>query len=284
MNKRANQRTKRNEPSTAEGAEPLVPERIARFLGSLPITAEPTEWMQGFCAAVKEFVGDVDIILVELSLSHDDNEPDVWAGTRHINLLRPRETQVLRYEVVEHYLDSQYFLRNAMRSGYNLGEYHPVPQYEYYAFPNANPDLRSGYLGAMGLLRSRQKGPISERTIEFFESLEPFFRFVFSTFSHLNRASKPVANSLFRVMHRAFVAFGLSRRDRDIVLMRLHGFTHSEIANILHCTEYAVARRITHMYRQTGCYSFLELYQRVLREFRMEERPEVGEDGVVTVY
>lgn len=284
MKKQANRRVKPNASSTAKVEEPLIPEGVARFLGSLPITAEPTEWMPAFCAAVKEFVGDVDIILLELSLSHDDHEPDVWASTRHINLLRPRETQVLRYEVVEHYLDPQYFLQNAVRSGYNLSDYHPVPQYEYYAYPNANPELCWGYLGAMGLLRSRQKEPISERTIEFFESLEPFFRFVFSSFCHRNRASKPVANSFFRVMHRAFAAFELSRRDQDIVLMRLHGFTHSEIAKILHCTEYAVARRISHLYRRTGCHSFLELYRQGLEAFQMEATPAVGEDGIVTVY
>lgn len=284
MNKRANQRTKRNEPSTAEGAEPLVPERIARFLGSLPITAEPTEWMQGFCAAVKEFVGDVDTILVELSLTHNLQYSDDEIITRNANLLAREEARYVAMNVDRCGPDPQYLLQKARVMGYDIDSYYPVLQYRYLDPPSSGPTGEREYYGMIGLLRSKKKSPISERTIEFFVQLDPFLRFVFSGFCRKYRAAQPLVSSIARIVSPLVSGGSRSAKDFSVVLLRLYGFNHAQIAGMLHCSEYAVAKRLRHVYRSTGCASVFELYQRGLREFRMEERPEVGEDGVVTVY
>lgn len=264
--------------------EPLIPERIARFLGALPSTFDEFQWIVQFRDALQELLGDVDRIACSIDRSCNPLAPrDLLqfhtTGIEQIRDAGNPDAVQLRVRVPSE-STAQSMLRQLPAIGLHVRQFHPPSVYEYY---HGGTD----YIATILLLRSKDRPPISERTHQALASLHPFLLTMFTSYVARYAYEHPMENLFTHIIDRIIKNFELSTAETAVLALQLYGFTYPRIAEKLHITVNTVAKHVKSIHRKTGCASYLELFGRYVA--RADEAHGNGGDsgavdGIVAVY
>lgn len=254
--------------------EPLIPEHVARFLAELPMRGTPTEFQRDFCLAIKRLAGDIDIIACEMAMAPNLSNPrtrlDGWS--QHVYYLDPK-TKLPIAMTIEQLDDETALQRLISRVPRILPEeivdYHEPPGFEYWHYGD--------YLGAIALVRSARKSPVSQRTVDSLSRLGDFFEYCITSFC--------MRQAIVKVMHDRAVAAvrlinnecKLDYRENEIVIQRFLGYNARRIAVHAGVSEAAIKKRLARIYKRAGVRNFFELLWPYIQQDLAEQNARAAE-------
>jgi DNA-binding CsgD family transcriptional regulator len=236
---------------------PLVPEHIAQFLNSLPMTNDRLKWMEAFRDALQQLLGDVDRVVVSVDTYCDLLYPETYrpaidiaqyssssADDAATALMTTQRTGKGRADVL---------LEDFQRLGYPLDDYHQPLTYNYYYAGQA-------YLGTIFLLRDKNKTPISQRTIDAMQTLEPFLIFALSDVVARHYYAKPLDRVFNDTLAEISRDANLSIQDFRILSSLLMGYSYKQVADLMEVSLDTIRKHIKRIYRKTRTGSLAELF------------------------
>lgn len=239
-------------------SSPLIPDHLLRFLNALPITGDVIEWTRSFREALQGMLGDVDRVIVNI-----DTQCDLSLDARRragfdVTILAdvPRRRGRGKGELwMEKKTPSQLLLDDLQRLGYPLSDYHTPRIYDYYFTGNV-------YLGTILLLRDRIKSPITDRTLQAMQGLEPFVIFALSDLVARYAYARPIDRAFQNALNELAMETKLTRRELQVLTLHLFGRRYEEIARQLYISIDTVKKHVKKIHRKTGARSSTDLFAR----------------------
>lgn len=236
---------------------PLVPDHIAQFLNSLPMTNDRIKWLEAFRDALQMLLGDVDRVVVSVDTYCDLLYPETYRPSIDIaqytsssnddattSLTTAQRTGKGRADAL---------LEDFQRLGYPLADYHSPLAYDYYY-------ARQAYLGTILLLRDKNRPPVSQRTIDAMRTLEPFLTFALSDVVTRHYYAKPLDRVFNDTLAEISRDANLSIQDFRILSSLLMGYSYKQVADLMEVSLDTIRKHIKRIYRKTRTGSLAELF------------------------
>lgn len=240
-----------------DGTLPLVPETIATFLNSLPMTSDRVKWIEVFRDSLHQLLGDVDRVVVSVDtycdmLNPEEYRPDINV-VQHTSSSDQASEAVMTTSQRTEQGQSGFLLEEFERLGYPLADYHPPEIYDYYYGGQA-------YLATIFLLRNRTKPPISQRTLDAMRILQPFLTFTLSDLVARHYYAKPLNRVFNDTLQEISEDAGLSLQDMRILTSLLMGYSYKQVASRMDLSLDTIRKHIKRIYRKTRTGSLAELF------------------------
>ncbi|HVZ38530.1 MAG TPA: LuxR C-terminal-related transcriptional regulator [Candidatus Kapabacteria bacterium] len=248
---------------------PLLPDHVVEFLNALPMTGNTVDWINGFRDALRKLLGDVDRVAVKINENCYLNDPG-----RHqplaVSMLRTGSNKVAETAVMAMAIGgtapSHAFIEEIRSIGHNLDEYHPPLCYDYHYDGTA-------YLGSILLFRERVKAPISERSAEAMQALEPFIIFALSDVVTRHHYEKPIDRVFSEILMQVARESNLSTQDIRILTLMLMGLSYKQVADRMELSIDTIRKHTKRIYRKTRTGSLPELFAKYFT-------PRIGIEGL----
>jgi DNA-binding CsgD family transcriptional regulator len=227
-----------------------LPGALLDFLNALPSSSDLLEWTGQMRDALRTLVPDVDDIGIAIN-GHfiDESTPLAGSGIWLIETSTPILEKRVFVDGTSHARRISDWMRN---SGIALERFHPPLILEYNEAPVQ--------LGAMVLLRERDKPPISAGSLEILGALESFFAHLFVEYLVRFRAAHPGAPALYNAMSTLAEECGLTQQERRVLNLRLFGLSYKDIADRLSISITTVSQHLAAAHRKAGVHSQTELF------------------------
>lgn len=244
-------------PSLHRDAAPARPDAaLLRFLNAMPTTDDPDLWLAQFHASLKALLHGVDFLV--LNVAQTAAVRGVDSGTAMLS--RQHESNGVggkRSALVDTFRTTQtpgeITVAQALKRGISATHYQKPHVVDYYI-------VGDRYVGTIVLWRERSAGsPIPATTIELLDALHGFIAFAFSDCLKRRQASDPTLSYFHDAIERTAERINLRQRELEVFVLKLVGLSQREIAERLHITECAVAKRAARLYRKAGTHNLLEL-------------------------
>lgn len=246
-----------------------IPERLLRFLNSMPTTCDPMEWVIQLKEALLELLSDVDKVAVYVNsnstiLNSPMTLPFNFIGNRNNMIMHVgQRTQMnetgnsiaIEVDVVYHsegILEN--YLQQMRRSGLPFDDYQQPIAFEYGLHP------QNYHLGVIFLFRRQGLSPISAQTLEIMNNLHSFFLFTLSDFATRYRYSRPADAVFVRLITILCEELKFTAREKEVLTYRLLGLQIDDVAQRMYLTPYAIKCHIKSIHRKAGVGSFHELF------------------------
>ncbi|MDB5034735.1 MAG: Response regulator [Chlorobi bacterium] len=233
----------------------IIPDRLLRFLNTLPVVVNPMEWVSSFREELRLMLGDVDRVAVNVNFNCDLRNPLEYTPTvvitNHSSV--DFEDTVSVNARMENSSRSDLLLDELSKQGFPFDQYHSPHSFDYYLEGIA-------YLGTIILFREIRRSPISEATIELMKGLEPFLSFVLSDLVARRQYADPNVGTFSTALQSLIVEFGLSGQEQKVVILQLFGHSYKEMAEILNISMDGVKHHLKMIHRKTGTRSYTELF------------------------
>ncbi|MEO5931471.1 MAG: helix-turn-helix transcriptional regulator [Candidatus Kapaibacterium sp.] len=228
-----------------------------RFLNSLPTGGEIISWLESFRASLGAFLGDADLVMVDVNYLCDLDDPAGYrplrAFTQHISAGGDEDVAVE--------LDSAdgthgaRLLAQARSNGFPTGEYHGPAIFEYFFGGCA-------YLGTIILWRNRDAAAISPESLATMRELEPFIIFLLSDIVARHGYRRPVDRAFHQALEGIAEQIGLTGREEEVLALHLFGYPYQRIAGQLHLGIDSVRKYVKSIHRKAGVSTYTELFAR----------------------
>jgi DNA-binding CsgD family transcriptional regulator len=238
----------------------LIPPNIEKFLNALPLIDKPATWITIFRDALRELLGDVDRIMINVNVHCDIHDPDSDGNAdffviQHVREEKPGKRSSHVTTQPNPQTPGKMLIEDARRGGFPAQEYQPPHCFDYYL-------QKEAYLGTIVLWRSRSEPPISGRTLDAMESLRPFLIFLLSDCIGRQNREKNSANTFNDIVTRLGQEAGLTPRQLEVLLHYILGEEISEISKSLYRSTEAIRKHIKAIHQKMGVRSHKELMAR----------------------
>ncbi|MBS1911569.1 MAG: hypothetical protein JST22_06260 [Bacteroidetes bacterium] len=228
-------------------------EAILRFLNLLPMSGDVIAWRRGFRGALRSFLRDVDLVMVdvnyycELGASYQPQAPAAWpsgslqgAGPAAANGDAGPDDPAGRM---------------LQSSNLRLMNYHPPHIFTYVLGDNS-------YLGTIVLLRRRLHEDTSAATLKTMEDLRSFMTFLLSDVVARHNLARPIDRAFDNALEQIARELGLNEQDREVLAVHLCGYPVQTIATQMHIAAGTVRKVIDSIHSRAGVDSFAELFSK----------------------
>lgn len=123
-------------------------------------------------------------------------------------------------------------------------------------------DVPVGDEEPLGRLRLITKGDTIDSVLAFVEELRPFLTFLFSDAVARFGALRGLPDRYVTELPEGPLVQSLSPRERDVLMLRLYGYTYAESADRLAVSEETIRKCVKNIYRKTNTESMGELFVR----------------------
>lgn len=247
----------RNPQKSQSRSSTGLPAHVIRFLNALPTTGDTPQWCMGFRDALRDILGDVDRISINVNLECDLVNPGETAITtfvsQHITPDKGQDTSiqiVSRYGVGEH---SERILNTMREQGFPFNLYQIPSAFDYY-----HRGLE--YLGTIILWREIGRQPLSADTLELMAQIRPFIEFALSDLVVRHRFESPIDRVFYEAINAMADDAALTSQERRIVILQLMGHSYKEMANELAITLDTVKKHFKQIHRKTRTRGQAELF------------------------
>lgn len=227
----------------------VIPEKVFKFLNSIPTTHVDVDWIKQFRAALQEFLGDVDRITMTVSVHRNVINPPVTDTLVSFRKDIPSGEWVLEH--VDTDVDGEdyrlRFLMTQLQPTFPHDNYHPPKAFVFYYRDQF-------YMGGMILWRNKELPPISEQTLAVVELLKPFLAFLYSDLAARHQLNNPLEAMINEVLGEITTAVDMTLQERRILLMQLLGFNYEKIAEELNISINTVRSHVKSLYVKTGAH------------------------------
>ncbi|MEO5928462.1 MAG: helix-turn-helix transcriptional regulator [Candidatus Kapaibacterium sp.] len=233
----------------------IIPDRLLRFLNTLPVVVNPMEWVSSFREELRLMLGDVDRIAVNVNFNCDLRNPAEYEPVVAITSYNVVDLdEIISVNSRLHTgLRSDALIEELRKQAFPLEQYHAPHSFDY--------NLEGiAYLGTIMLLREIRRPPVSDATIELVKNLEPFIVFVLSDLVARRQYADPNVGTFSTALQSLIVEFGLSRQEQKVVILQLFGHSYKEMAEILSISMDGVKHHLKMIHRKTGTRSYTELF------------------------
>ncbi len=234
-----------------------LPAHVIRFLNALPTTGDTPQWCMGFRDALRDILGDVDRISINVHLECDLINPSETAITtfvsQHITPNKGQDTSiqiVSRHGVGEH---SERILSTMRQQGFPFELYHLPSAFDYY-----HRGLE--YLGTIILWREIGRQPLSAETLELMGQIRPFIEFALSDLVVRHRFESPIDRVFYEAINAMVDEAGLTDQEKRIVILQLMGHSYKDMANELAISLDTVKKHFKQIHRKTRTRGQAELF------------------------
>ncbi len=239
-----------------------VSNQVINFLNALPTSSDVREWGSAFRENLRNLLGDVDRITVNVNVDCRLDDPGEYATVLSIRQnvkdspsssrdTRPQDSLVTVDKSQRS--PSERLLDFAREQGFPMEKYHAPLIFDYYYKDIA-------YLATVLLWREIERPAIADSTRHLMVSLKQFMVFVFSDLVARHQADRPVD----RVFHDALTFLvddaHLSPQEERIVILQLMGHSYKEMADMLSVTVDTVKKHFKQIHRKTGTRGQAELF------------------------
>lgn len=253
-----------DEPKQREGAqksresgEAGIPPHIVRFLNALPTTGDGREWILIFRDALRDILGDIDRISININFECDLHNPEERGVTTIVTqyVSESERSDESPVDVISargletHY---QSVLEGMRRQGFPFDEYQKPVTFEYY--------YQGQYLGTIIFWREIRKAPISQATIETIAELRPFIIFALSDLVARHRFDNPVDRVFNSALSEMITDAGLTSQEQRIVVLQLLGHSYKEMADMINVSLDTIKKHFKQIHRKTGTRGQAELF------------------------
>ncbi|HVZ37704.1 MAG TPA: hypothetical protein VHI13_00350 [Candidatus Kapabacteria bacterium] len=227
-------------------------EAILRFLNLLPISGDVIAWRRGFRGALRSFLRDVDLVMVdvnyfcELGASYEPRPSGAWPSGGMPEAVPAAEGDARPDDPAARMLHS---------SNLRLINYHPPHIFTYAIGDNA-------YLGTIVLLRRRLHDDISEATLKTMEDLRSFMTFLLSDVVARHNLARPIDRAFENALEQIAREFGLNEQDREVLAVHLCGYPVQTIATRMQIAAGTVRNVIDSIHSRAGVDSYAELFSK----------------------
>ena len=256
----------------------IIPDRILRFLNSLPVTAEPLEWIPAFRDALCVLFGDVDRVTVNVNVGCDLRNPETYRPELFIIHLTPQANEDGTVQVASDSgaeSRSERLMEYLRENGFPVDTYHPPHVFNYSLGERA-------YLGTIFLWREKTNEPIAAETLHTVALLEQFFIFALTDLVARRQHSEPTDRTFLGALEGLFEATGLSRQEQRVIVLQLFGHSYKEIADVLNITMDGVKHHLKMIHKKTGARSYTELFAKYFMP-RFDVRENDDDDESIAV-
>ncbi len=237
-----------DEEQFVQNLTPLKDEKILQFLSKLPDVFELAKVVDVSRSALREFLGDVDLISIGINLESAFDRP---VGKVNIALSQFSVSGVS--SAVTSQVDGdqdddahvERLLCGLRERKFPIEKYHKPISFVYYI-------NHGSYLGAIVLWRERSKANVSPQTVAIMQRLESFFRFLLSDFLARYRAAHPVDNVVFDLISDVVKEYSLTNREHRVMILILLGMSYDEMASALNLSVNTVRGYLRSLYEKTG--------------------------------
>ncbi|MDB5036460.1 MAG: putative transposase [Chlorobi bacterium] len=248
-----------------------VPKHIVRFLNAMPTSSDGRTWGNAFREALREVLGDVDRISINVNVECNLVNPEGYqAGTiitQHVSQSRTTDGTVT---ITPEQRENPHFERvlDGMRSqGFPFKLFHPPCAFDYYYKGHA-------YLGTLILWREVGVSPISAETLETMAELEPFLNFALSDLVARYQSEKPIDRVFYEALGDMFADAGLSPQEQRIVTLQMMGHSYKEMADMLSIAVDTIKKHFKQIHRKTGTRGQAELFGKYFSSRLNTEQPD----------
>jgi DNA-binding CsgD family transcriptional regulator len=244
--------------------EPIGTDQFIRFLNALPTAARLTEWINLFREALRDFLGDVDRVTVNVNYMCDlgDATPGIpsLVMTEHLGPDGGRSVVRVQPQSGDQ-SPTERLLEQFKSNGYDLSVYwEPVSQdYQY----------RDSYLGSIILWRGRDRRRISQGTEVLLRSLEPFIVFALTDAIARHHRATPFDRAFDDALAHLRRDANLTETESRTLVFLLLGHSYKQIAAAIPISLDAVRKQIGSIYRKTGTRSSAELFAKYFTHRRV---------------
>jgi DNA-binding CsgD family transcriptional regulator len=232
-----------------------VSEAMARFLNGLPTGGEIIPWLDRFRGELRDLLGDVDLVMVDVNYLCDLQSPHSYEPTKVVtqHITEGREESVAIGNHDRRLPIADRLIMQARRGGFRSEEFHEPAVFEY-RFAGA------AYLGAIILWRALSEPPISADSLATMELLHPFLTFLLSDLVARHGLTRPIDRAFHQALDQISQELGLTDREQDILAMHLFGYPYQRIADQIHLSIDSVRKHVKSIHRKANVGTYTELF------------------------
>ena len=243
-----------------------------RFLTAIAMNSseysDVTAWIVGFREALIEFLGDVDLIVMNVRHGIDVLTPQ--EGKIHVHREVTNESAVLGHEmssVHEERNTWEQIIEQGKRSNFPFEKYHyPPTGFDYFLETGKRArktsDENDSYIGSILLFREKHNDNISRDTINLLERLRPFMVYVMTDFVVRSSLASGASGNIEGMVDKVAGDASLTPQETKVLLLGFLGNSYQEIGNELHVSVHTVQSHVRSIYRKTGASKLGEIYSR----------------------
>ena len=228
---------------------------MARFLNGLPTTGELIPWLDRFREGLRELLGDVDLVMVDVNYLCDLHSPHSYdpkkVVTQHIASDRRQAVAIGRLDPSLRSADR--LILEARRGGFRSDGYHEPSIFEY-RFAGV------AYLGTIILWRSIAAPPISADSLATMDLLGSFITFLLSDLVARHGLVRPIDRAFHQALDQIARELELTDREQEVLAMHLFGYPYQRIAEQIHLSIDSVRKHVKSIHRKAGVGTYTELF------------------------
>ncbi len=252
---------------------PIIPENILRFLNSLPVTGDPVQWISTFREELRLLLGDVDRVGINININCDLQNPEGYRpamriATRSSTGGREKEKELMVAATAKDGGQLEQYMEEMRAQNFPFERYHPPSTFAYYFAGQA-------YLGIIFLWRKIKNEPISQRTIDSMNAMEPFIVFLLSDLVTRRYYADPNMG-MFDALGSMITDSALSKQEQRVVILQLFGHSYKEMADMLGVTVDGIKHHLKTIHRKTGTRSYTEMFAKYFLPRLNLDNPEEG--------
>lgn len=246
-----------NIPPTAQTVQQnlISLSKFYQFLNSLPTTSNSQNWVLSLKEGLQKLLPDVDRVTVVVNNKNrmQDISPNETRSITYQHLDGNGKDKIALGRVKSNDNRVQHLLVAMRKAGFPFQLYRQPISFEYY-------NELDEYVGLIVLWRNHTSPPISESTIQFFHSLQPFFTFVISDCVARQQQENVNILAFSRVIDRLNESLDLTGRELEVLKLHILGKSYQEIADSLGITINGVRKHVKSIHRKTETRTFTELF------------------------
>jgi DNA-binding CsgD family transcriptional regulator len=222
---------------------------LLRFINTFPTESNPPEWAGRVSRAIRIFLGDVDLVWVNVGMMAMATDPAITMAD-----------SLLRNSVPPHELSDAGIFKFLCHDDYSARNCHPLHRFDYHLPGTA-------WLGSIALLRRKPGPAISEETLYLMEGIRSF---IASQMLHVHQArheEQAIATTFSGIVDIIAREIGLTDREKEVMLPRAFGMSYKEIAEQLHLTPVAIKKRVLRIHKKANVSSQLQLFGKYLSPY-----------------
>jgi transposase len=254
------------------GGDPSTPAmgisaQAIRFLNALPTSSDAVEWGSKFRTAIREVLGDVDRVSVNVNLDCSLSNPEEYRpGMTITHRVTGGQTEDGSLAVEKRGMKpSERLLEDVRRQGFQFDLYHTPCAFDYYYGGHA-------YLGTILLWREIGKPAVEEATVRLMAELEPFLIFALSDLVARHQSERPIGRVFHDALEDLVAEAELSPQEERIVVLQLMGHSYKEMADILSVTVDTVKKHFKQIHKKTRTRGQAELFAKYFTSRLVPER------------
>jgi DNA-binding CsgD family transcriptional regulator len=244
-------------PGCADSRSADIPARLLHFLNRLPVTCVMQDWVFAFRTGLLELLGDVDHMSINLNADCDLRKPEEYSNDIVVfqHLTTPQKRSQLRgmSAALSERRISKLMLQGMRSQGFPVTKYHPPIAYDYFLAETA-------YVATIVLWRERHKRPISQKTQDLMQQLEPYLVFMMSDCVARHQNLDPTTRLFNDIVSTSSSEAHLTKREKEVLALHLMSRSQESIAKDLFITVDAVRKHMKSIYKKTGTHNARELF------------------------